>query len=98
MPRELTYEWMHRFAPYESNQLWVVRVWTKASPPGDPNRDGEFHRQREQLQAAFGGGDELVRNIWSAKVAEALHVLEFVSAIEVLDAKGNGAICYADWP
>jgi len=68
---------------------YTIRVWT---------RESEF-----QWRDKSGPRIEIVEAIESlppspTQIAHTLDTFEDVSAYEILDAEGNGAIVYPDWP
>ena len=86
--RVFTYEWMHRFVGSNS----VIRVWAKAKPLEDPGRGYEFTKQHVEIGRLLGQAQN------PQQVLPTLQGIEYVTAIEILDVSGNGAIVYADWP
>jgi hypothetical protein len=87
MPRrKLLHEWMHRLQMYDPRR--VLRVWAAASYGYSERERQEQYDQIINALAANNGEDPI----------EALAVLSFVNAVEVVDADGNGRLVYVDWP
>lgn len=100
MKRQLLHEWMHRFEVRHSNEFvedsrpWTVRVWTQASSPDSKDRPGEFARQHKAIEKALHAKPVFA----FIDAIDLLKDIDYVSAIEALDADGNGSLVYVDWP
>ena len=81
------YESMTRVRHYDC----TVRVWAKET---------DFHfGPRAEVELAVVQVPRLFDFVLQAEaIAEALDRLPDISAYEILDERGNGAVVYPDWP
>ena len=81
------YESMTRVRHYDCTvRVWCTETMIKLGP-------------RPEIEAAIKAVEPLrVGSKWPLDIAYALDAFPDVTAYEILDERGNGAIVYVDWP